>query len=194
MARLDEEDSVMAKRAAILAMDLQRDFLDPGGRLPIARQQIDGVITTMNAAITWAARTGVPVVYVLNAFGLLDLSNLTRNFAALQGAAGAVLDPRIVDLSRAPHVTKKIPDAFSNPELAQILQRRGVDRLVVGGVYADACVWQTCRSALKRGFAVSLLADGIGAATDQARRDAIGGLVSRGATTIRVADLGALAR
>src|SRR5271154_5102501 len=103
----------MAKRAAILAMDLQLDFLDPRGRLPIARQQVDGVITTMNGAITWAARTGVPVIYVQNAFDLLDLSNLTRNFSALQGSPGAAFDPRIVMLDQAPRVTKKVPDAFS---------------------------------------------------------------------------------
>src|SRR5258708_7510223 len=184
----------MTRRAAIMAMDLQRDFLDPGGRLPISRQQIDGVIMTMNSAINWAVRTGVPVVYVQNAFGLLDLANLTRNFAALQGAAGAALDPRIVDLSKAPHVIKKIPDAFSNPALTQILRERRIEQLIVGGVYAEACVYQSCRSALKRGFSGSLLVDGIGAANDQARFDAIRALVAQGASPVGVADLVALSR
>ncbi|MGH6958377.1 MAG: cysteine hydrolase family protein [Caulobacteraceae bacterium] len=174
-------DPLTGPRTALLAMDLQRDFLEPGGRLPIEAVQIGAVVAGMNRALIRAARGGVAVVYVLNAYDLLDPSNLTRNFAALRGSPGAALDPRVTVVQGAPIVRKKVPDAFSNPALADWLARERITRLAVGGVYADACVTATCRSALKRGYAVEVLADAVGARSEAARRHAVADLVRRGA-------------
>ena len=177
---MDRLDS-LGTRTALLAMDLQRDFLQPGGRWPIDRGQIDQVIATMNQALVYAARVGLPVIYVVNAFDLLDPANLTRNFCALRGSAGGTLDPRITIVDGASTVTKKVPDAFSNPALPEMLVRQSVGRLVVGGVYAEACVSATCRAALGRGYAVSILPDAIGARSEAVRRRAVEKLMQRGA-------------
>jgi nicotinamidase-related amidase len=166
---------------ALLALDLQRDFIQPGGRLPISREQIPSLIAAMNRAIESAARAGQSIVYTFNAYDLLDPSNLTRNFAALKGSTGSLLDQRVLHVKPSTDIVKRVPDAFSNPRLAPLLAERGVKRLVVGGVYADACVAATARTALARGFRVTILTDGVGAASDAVRDRACASLARRGA-------------
>ncbi len=173
---------------ALLAMDLQRDFLQSNGRLPIEQAQTGCLIATMNAALSRAARSGMTIIYLANAFSRVDPLNLTRNFAALRGSPGAELDPRIVVVPQALHVQKKTPNAFGNPLLRRLLAERGVNRLVVGGVYADGCVLATCRAAMALGFDINLLGDGIGARSERARAGAVRKLVGRGAKLVGVED------
>ncbi|MEO8812395.1 MAG: cysteine hydrolase [Caulobacteraceae bacterium] len=170
-----------AHSTALLAMDLQRDFLQPDGRLTIAQGQISSLIEAMNRAIDRGARTRLAVVYTFNAYDLLDPSNLLRNFAAIKGSRGSLLDPRIHQVSPSTALIKRGPDAFSNPRLATLLADRGVKRLIIGGVYADACITATTRTALAKGFDVTLLRDGVGAANDSARDRACADLAHRGA-------------
>ena len=171
----------LRQSTALLAMDLQRDFLQPDGRLTISQGQISGLIEAMNRAIDRGARTGLAVIYTFNAYDLLDPSNLLRNFAAIKGTQGSLLDPRILQVSPSTVLIKRVPDAFSNPRLATLLADRRVKRLIIGGVYADACVTATTRTALARGLDVTLLRDGVGAANDSARDRACADLVRRGA-------------
>jgi nicotinamidase/pyrazinamidase len=46
-------------------------------------------------------------------------------------------------------------------ELHDLLRRRGVDRVVVGGLATDYCVVETAIDALRLGYATILLRDGI---------------------------------
>jgi nicotinamidase-related amidase len=166
---------------ALLALDLQWDFLQPRGRLPIGRDQAPWVIETLNRAARAAAARGWPVIYVLNAFELFDPSNLFRNFAAIRGSAGARFDPRVVRPPGAVVLDKQVPDAFTNPRLALQLRERRIGRLMIGGVFADACVKATALSGLARGLEVLVLEDGVGAATAGARQAALDLLARRGA-------------
>jgi nicotinamidase-related amidase len=165
---------------AFLAMDLQCDYLQPQGRLRIARGQVDGMIDTLNRSIRFAAAQGWTVIYVVNGFDLLDPNNLLRNFATLAGSRGAQMDPRIVRLPGAPVFAKKVPDAFTNPALASELDPERVGRVVIGGVFADACVTATALAAQRRGLQVGVLADAIGAASDADRARALSKLRRRG--------------
>lgn len=175
--------------SALVAMDLQVDFLGSGGRLRIASDQVAEVVTGMNRALERAARAGLPIIYVLNAFDPLDPFNAFRNFAAVRGSRGARRDPRIADIPGALILEKKARNAFSNPRLAQALAQHGVDTLVIGGVFADACVLSTCRAALARRFAVDLIGDGVGAASSRARTSALARAQRLGARTVTSSDL-----
>jgi len=178
-----------AHRTALLAMDLQRDFLSPAGRLPIAERQIAGVLAAANLVLERCAADGVPVIYIRNAFRPLDPSNLLRNRAAIAGTPGAALEPRVVQVTPAKHLLKRRPDAFSNPALGACLAESGAEELLIAGVFADACVAATARSALRRGFKVTLLTDAIGAASDAARERAFASLGRSGAVTAPAAEL-----
>ena len=50
-------------------------------------------------------------------------------------------------------------NAFSNTELDQVFQQRGITNVVVAGVVTSICVDSTGRSAFERGYKVSILSD-----------------------------------
>jgi len=169
------------KRALIL-LDLQHDFLRLDGRLPIEAAQMGTVIDAANAAIGQAEEADVPVIAIRNAFPPSDwLRNLFRRHAAMAGSPGAEWDAR-VPLGSAPVFDKGVADAFSTPALGRHLRRAQVDHLIVGGVFASACVSATVRSAIERGFRVTLLEPAIGDSSQPRKARAMRRLAELGAT------------
>lgn len=172
----------MDEPKAILALDLQRDFLEPKGRLPVAQHQVDELIRTANAVIEDAARRGTPVIYVLNDFPRRAfVANVFRRWAALSGSRGAELDPRVRvegDLRAQKHAA----NAFTNPELDGLLRKLGVKHVVILGVFAPACVRATARGALRNGYRVTVVRDAVAAGSDRSRDKALDRLARDGAT------------
>src|SRR5579864_8527350 len=116
--------------AALLVLDLQRDFLEDDGRMRIARAQVEPLLAATNATIDAAAASGVPVIYIVNRYPRSHrLLNFFRGGAAVEGTRGAELDPRVHVAPGAAVVAKWSNDAFSNPELGALLEQRGVKRL-----------------------------------------------------------------
>jgi nicotinamidase-related amidase len=175
---------------ALLVLDLQRDFLEEGGRMPIATSQMEPLLAVANAAIDHAAAQGVHVVYVLNEFPPSQrVLNFFRRGAAVLGMPGARIDPRVHVVPGATTLPKSASDAFHNPELDSLLRARGVEHLVVLGVFAPACVRATVRGALRHGYRVTVLRGGVGAASDGARDRALSRMAADGAA---LADGGSL--
>ncbi len=174
--------SRLGPHRALLALDLQCDFLQPNGRLPIALDQVAGVVTTINSAVRTAVLQRSTIIAVANAYDLIDPSNLLRNFAALRGACGGRLDPRVLLPGGTPCFQKRAPDAFGNPALEAFLIERQIGELTIGGVYAEACVMATTLSALRRGYSVEVLAQGVGAASQAKRQAALVRMGGLGAT------------
>jgi nicotinamidase-related amidase len=158
---------------AVLAVDLQRDFLADDGRMPIARDQREGVIVASNAVLDAAVKTGTSVVYIGNEFPASDwVLNFFRRSAAVQGSRGAELDPRVHRVSNL-YFPKRQRDAFSNPSLDSALRRAEVSHLIVLGVMADACVRGTVLGARNRGYAVTVVSDAVGAGSGASRARAL---------------------
>ena len=166
---------------ALMLIDFQRDFLRPDGRMPVAAGHVEPVLAAAGRAAAFARRSAIPVVAIGNEFEPGDwLGNLFRRRASIRGSPGALWDERL-PLDGARYLPKAQCDAFSNPQLDATLRSLGVKRIVVAGLFAQACVSATARSALARGFEVSLLADAIAGSSDASRERAIGRLVKKGA-------------
>jgi nicotinamidase/pyrazinamidase len=149
---------------ALLIVDVQHDFL-PGGALGVPDG--DAVIAPLVAAadaadLVVASRDDHPAEH--------------SSFAAqggawpphcVHGTHGAELEPRIaalepdivVDKATTPEVDAY--SAFDGTGLADELRRRGIDRLVVGGLATDYCVRASVLDALREGFAVTVLRDAV---------------------------------
>jgi nicotinamidase-related amidase len=138
-------------------------------------------VRTANAVVEDAARRGIPVIYVLNDFPRRDfVANIFRRWAALSGSRGAELDPRVrVEGDR--RVLKHAANAFTNPELDRQLQELGVKHVVILGVFAPACVRATAQGALRKGYRVTVVRDGVAAGSDRARDRALRRLSRDGA-------------
>jgi nicotinamidase-related amidase len=159
---------------SLLVLDLQVDFLECNGRMPIAPEQIDQVLAMSNQAIEAATTHHMAIAYIGNEYTRWDIpGNWFRHNAAPAGTPGAALDPHVKRVSEAGYFPKRQADAFSSSELEGFLRQHRIRRLVICGVYADACVAATARGALRRAFAVIVLSDAVGAASDTARQSAL---------------------
>jgi nicotinamidase-related amidase len=56
-------------------------------------------------------------------------------------------------------IDKTYSDAFEGTDLADRLQRLGVNELIISGMQTEMCVRSTCLAALNRGFEVTLVED-----------------------------------
>jgi nicotinamidase-related amidase len=137
---------------ALIFIDVQRNMLEGESAIP----GTDEITPALEALLTRARAERATVVHVLN-----------------DGPAGAPDEPHTEGwepvFPSAPGefvVRKDVPDTFAaNPDLADELRERGVDRLVVAGMQSDFCVEATSRGALRHGFGV-LLASGAHATYD----------------------------
>lgn len=68
-------------------------------------------------------------------------------------------------------ITKNIYDAFSNPELEKTLKEKGIQYLVMTGVFGDGCVLGTICSGFSKGFNFVILEDLIETTDDPVRQD-----------------------
>lgn len=174
----------MAGRKALLLIDFQRDFLAESGKMPVARAQIEPVIAAANVAVAQARSEGAEIVAIGNEFRRTDwIANIFRKGAAIAGSEGARWDER-VDRAGAFYFPKWQSDAFGNPALNRFLGERGVNEVILAGLYADACVTATAKAALSRGFKVRILADAVAAGSDSARAKALTRLAEQGATIV----------
>jgi len=167
---------------ALILIDLQVDFLEGSGRMPVAQDQVAQVIGTANRLAAEFSARGLPLLSIVNRFKASDIGNLFRNFAAIEGSPGAALDPRV--MVAGPILSKSADDAFSNPALGAWLEERRINHLVIAGVFAEGCVAATAQGALRRGYRVSIPASGLGSSDDASLNRALRSLREAGVEVI----------
>jgi nicotinamidase-related amidase len=131
---------------ALLVIDIQQ-ALCTGEE---AAFEIGAVIARINGLTTKARSAGVPVVLVQHDEEGGPLQFDTGGWQLAQGLSVDNGDLR---------VRKSSPDSFNDTALQQLLQERGVGKLVVCGLQTDCCVNATVRGAVARGYEVVLAAD-----------------------------------
>jgi nicotinamidase/pyrazinamidase len=152
-------------RDALLVVDVQKDFL-PGGALAVA--QGDEVVAPLNAAIRAFERAGRPIYASRDWHPANHCSFKTRGgpwpphcVAGTRGAEfadGLALPASAAVISKADSADADAYSAFGGNDLAAQLQRKGVRRLVIGGLTTDYCVVNTVLDARAAGFEVVVLA------------------------------------
>jgi len=153
-------------RAALLAVDLQNDFM-PGGALGVPDG--DDVIAPLNRAIRAAAAGNVPIFLTRDWHPADHCSFRARGgpwpphcVAGTPGAAFAdAIDvmPGAVVVSKATTRDAEAYSALDGTGLARLLRDAHVERLLLGGLATDYCVRATALDAIKAGFQVFVLED-----------------------------------
>jgi nicotinamidase-related amidase len=157
----------------LLLIDFQNDYLDADGRLPVAQDQVEPMVTAANKMVDAMRKAALDVVYVRNQFSQFSfVGNFARNFSAIRDESGSAFDPRL-DATAGVYFNKDSEDAFSNSAFETYLDGSDCGRLVIAGVYADRSVLATARDALARGYKVVVISDAVGAASAQAREVAL---------------------
>jgi nicotinamidase/pyrazinamidase len=161
-------------RTALVVVDVQNDFADPGGGLPVPGGH--EVVPIVNEEIERAERSGSLVVYTQDWHPPSTPHFQTEGglwpVHCVQGTWGAELHP---DLDVVGQVIQKgtggedgysgfsVRDPASGAEqdtaLESVLRRASVERVVVVGLAADVCVKDTALDAARRGFRTTVLRD-----------------------------------
>jgi alpha-ketoglutaric semialdehyde dehydrogenase len=149
-------------KPALLLVDLQKDFLAAPGLEPAA-----GELVERAAALLRGCRaSSVPVVH---AWTTVDRAVDNRmphwrdadRWDCVAGTEGHGA-PAPLSPDEEPIVEKQWFSAFSNPRLAELLERLGAHDLIVCGVHLHGCVRSTVLDAYERGYRVWVAEDAVG--------------------------------
>jgi nicotinamidase-related amidase len=165
--------------AALIIIDMQRDFLEPGGfgaalgndvsRLAVALEPCRKVLAALRTR-------GVPVIHTREGHRP-DLSDAPRykvergnpalrigepgpmGRILVRGEPGHDIVPQLYPIIGEPIIDKPGKGAFYQTDLELVLRNRGVDTLFVCGVTTEVCVNTTVREANDRGYRCIVLSD-----------------------------------
>jgi nicotinamidase-related amidase len=180
-------------RTALLVIDIQRDFAATGGAM--ARSGAD--MTAIGPAVAQAKL----LVDAARAAGVLCVftrvvtaphretavdreTNARRGDAATricaEGTPGAEF---VAPLPRdgEPVITKRRYSAFAQTGLAETLQARGLDTLVLCGLTTECCIQSSAWDAFERDFHVVIAADAVAAYQPELHRAVLQALELNGA-------------
>jgi nicotinamidase-related amidase len=166
-------------RCALLIIDMQRDFLDPGGfgaMLGNDVAMLRRAIEPTRRVLAAARAAGMLVVHTREGHrpdladlpaaklqrGRLDLRIGDRGPMGrilVRGEPGHDIIPELAPISGEPIVDKPGKGAFYATDLDAMLRNRGIAQLVVCGVTTEVCVNTTVREANDRGFDCLVLED-----------------------------------
>lgn len=161
---------------ALLLIDVQNDFADPGGALAVAGG--DAIIPFLNRQVGAARRSGALVAYTQD-WHPASTPHFARDGGTwpvhcVMDTWGAELHPNL--LVDGPRVRKGSAgeDGYSGfstrdpgtgrespTELDGLLRGAGIERVVIAGLATDYCVKATALDAIRLGYPTRILADGI---------------------------------
>lgn len=167
---------------ALVIIDMQRDFLEPGGFGDALGNDVSLLRRTIepNKRLLSAARaTGMLVIHTREGHRP-DLSDLPpakkrrgnhpttigdagpMGRILVRGEAGHDIIPELYPIAGEPIIDKPGKGAFYATELESILRHRNITQLLVCGVTTEVCVNTTVREANDRGFDCLVVEDCVG--------------------------------
>jgi biuret amidohydrolase len=169
-------------RAGLVIIDMQRDFLEPGGFGAALGNDVSllrRTIAPTGRLLAAARAAGLTVIHTREGHrpDLADLppsKKLRGRLAAgigdpgpmgrilVRGEAGHDIIPELYPVAGEPVVDKPGKGAFHATDLDAILKNRGIGQLIVCGVTTEVCVNTTVREANDRGYDCLVVADCVG--------------------------------
>jgi ureidoacrylate peracid hydrolase len=175
-------------RAALLVIDMQRDFVDEGAimEVPMARQRLP----EMRRILDCCRADGVPVFFTRHVLSdRFDVSPLETTYiprlktaGMREGTPGVEVVDALIPLAGETIVDKHRYDAFYNTRLDTALRNvrgpNGVDTVIIIGTVTNICCESTARSAFMRDYKVAFISDANGG-LDQASHEATLGIIGK---------------
>jgi nicotinamidase-related amidase len=146
----------LGRRPALVVIDVNRGFTDPGSPLVC---DLDGVVGAIARLLEAFREAGLPVAYTTVAYDEAAKRSAEAFIAkipallTLEAGSGWVeIDPRVAPRPDEPVFTKLWASAFFGTPFASFLAAAGRDSLVVTGASTSGCVRATAVDALQHGY------------------------------------------
>jgi nicotinamidase-related amidase len=174
--------SLIPGRTALVLIDMQRDFLEPGGfgeGLGNDVSLLAKVVTPLQAVLAAARATGMLVIHTREghrsdmsdcppskqARGQLEFgigSPGPKGRVLIRGELGHGIVDELAPAAGEVVLDKPGKGAFYATDLELMLRNKGITSLIVTGVTTEVCVHTTVREANDRGFECLVLSDCVG--------------------------------
>ena len=182
MARIDAAPfafELPPQRTALVVIDMQRDFLEPGGfgaALGNDVSRLRAIVPGTRRLLDGCRAAGIRVLHTreCHAPDLSDCPLAKRGRGSpplrigdagpmgrilVRGEPGAEIVPELTPLPDEAVVDKPGKGAFHATPLGRLLEVAGVTHLLIAGVTTEVCVQTTMREANDRGFECLLVED-----------------------------------
>lgn len=173
-------DTIDASRAALLVVDMQHAFVEPGR--PSAVPAALAIVPNINRLAAAFRDAAGAVAWVYTTFSADALNDWSAFFGGVYSvdfsrsviehlSAGAPGHALWRGLDVRPQDQRLSKDRFSaflpgHCELEARLRERGIDTVVITGTLTNVCCESTARDAVMRNFSVVMVADGNAALSD----------------------------
>lgn len=147
-------------QTAITVVDVQRDFFNDQDMV----EEKNRLVEKINELTQIARSNNTPIIWVRQEFKK-DLSDAYLGMRrdgvkfTTEGDPGSELLPELIVGDGDDHIIKKRYSAFFDTELRELLESKGVKKLIVGGVKTHNCVRMTVVDAYQNDFDVILATD-----------------------------------
>ncbi len=164
---------------ALLIIDMQRDFLEPGGfgeALGNDVTRLSAIVPACRALLEAARAAGLTVIHTREGHRP-DMTDAPRakvergapslrigdrgpmGRILIRGEAGHAIIAELAPAAGEPVLDKPGKGAFYQTDLDLMLRNRGIDALIVCGVTTEVCVHTTIREANDRGYRCIVVGD-----------------------------------
>ena len=201
MSLLDTEPlRLEVSSTALIIIDMQRDFLEPGGFGAMLGNDVSllrSAIGPCQALLAAARAAGLLIIHTREGHRP-DLSDAPPSKLARGGGPKRIGDPgpmgrilirgepghgivsELAPAPREPVLDKPGKGAFYQTDLALILANAGIRTLLVAGVTTEVCVHTTVREANDRGFECLVVSDAVGSYFPEFHRVALAMITAQG--------------
>lgn len=196
------------ENTALLIIDMQRDFLEPGGFGEMLGNDVSHLRSTIEPTkhlLEAARKANMMVIHTREGHSpnLMDLQNNKRmrgrgaktigdtgpmGRILVRGEPGQDIIPELYPIDSEVIIDKPGKGAFYATDLEHILRQRDIKYLIVCGVTTEVCVHTTVREANDRGFECLVVSDATGSYFPEFKRVALDMIKAQGGIFGWVAD------
>ncbi len=185
----------MKPLSALIVIDVQNDFLSPGGAFPKRHLETQQLCKTISWLAEAARQQQRHIVWVTSSYGEVTESperlkgkTHTGKPCCLKNSWGSEI---VIDLQSTfakktdaeIHIIKHWYNAFEQTNLHQWLQDRNISEVSLCGVTTDICVFHTAQAASRLGYTVEILEGATAASTQGKHLVALRSLLKLGIQT-----------
>jgi nicotinamidase-related amidase len=166
-------------KLALVIIDMQRDFVEPGGfgeALGNDVTPLRSIVPALKQLLETFRSLKLPIIHTMEGhkpdlsdcppakqkrvqgpLKIGDMTPLGRLF--ILGEPGNAIIPELAPLPGEVVLSKPGKGAFCNTDLQNILQEKGITHLLITGVTTEVCVQTTMREANDRGYECLMVED-----------------------------------